>query len=31
VVTDITLNADPEARIREWIAATAPARRGGGD
>lgn len=23
VVTDITLNADPEARTREWIAATA--------
>jgi len=22
VVTDITLNADPEARVREWIAAT---------
>ena len=22
VVTDITLNADPEARTREWIAAT---------
>ena len=22
VVTDITLNADPEARAREWIAAT---------
>jgi thiamine-phosphate pyrophosphorylase len=26
VVTDITLNADPEARTREWIAATAPWR-----
>ena len=25
VVTDITLNADPEARAREWIAATQPA------
>ena len=25
VVTDITLNADPEARTREWIAATRPA------
>ncbi|MEM1161612.1 MAG: thiamine phosphate synthase [Pseudomonadota bacterium] len=24
VVTDITLNADPEARTREWIAATRP-------
>ncbi len=23
VVTDITLNADPEARTREWIAKTA--------
>lgn len=23
VVTDITLNADPEARVREWIARTA--------
>ena len=23
VVTDITLNADPEARTREWLAATA--------
>lgn len=22
VVTDITLNADPEARVREWVAAT---------
>ena len=22
VVTDITLNADPEARAEEWIAAT---------
>ena len=22
VVTDITLNPDPEARVREWIAAT---------
>jgi len=26
VVTDITLNADPEARTREWIARTAPWR-----
>ena len=25
VATDITLNADPEARAREWIAATRPA------
>ena len=25
VVTDITLSADPEARAREWIAATRPA------
>ena len=25
VVTDITLNADPEARAKEWIAATRPA------
>jgi thiamine-phosphate pyrophosphorylase len=25
VVTDITLNSDPEARAREWIAATRPA------
>jgi thiamine-phosphate pyrophosphorylase len=25
VVTDITLNLDPEARAREWIAATRPA------
>ena len=25
VVTDITLNADPEARARQWIAATRPA------
>jgi thiamine-phosphate pyrophosphorylase len=25
VVTDITLNADPEARAGEWIAATRPA------
>ncbi|MBV8103399.1 MAG: thiamine phosphate synthase [Hyphomicrobiales bacterium] len=25
VVTDITLNADPEARAREWIATTHPA------
>jgi thiamine-phosphate pyrophosphorylase len=25
VVTDITLNADPEARTREWIEATRPA------
>ncbi len=24
VVTDITLNADPEGRTREWIAATGP-------
>jgi thiamine-phosphate pyrophosphorylase len=24
VVTDITLNADPEARAKEWIAATRP-------
>ncbi len=24
VVTDITLNADPEARVREWIAVTRP-------
>ena len=24
VVTDITLNADPEARTREWVAATRP-------
>jgi thiamine-phosphate pyrophosphorylase len=24
VVTDITLNADPEARAREWVAATRP-------
>ncbi len=24
VVTDITLNADPEARVREWIAITRP-------
>jgi thiamine-phosphate pyrophosphorylase len=24
VVTDITLNADPEARTREWLAATRP-------
>ena len=24
VVTDITLNPDPEARCREWIAATRP-------
>ncbi len=23
-VTDITLNADPEARVREWLAATRP-------
>jgi thiamine-phosphate pyrophosphorylase len=23
VVTDITLNADPEARVREWIERTA--------
>ncbi|RUV82148.1 thiamine phosphate synthase [Mesorhizobium sp. M5C.F.Ca.IN.020.14.1.1] len=26
VVTDITLNSDPEARTREWIEATAPWR-----
>ena len=26
VVTDITLNADPEGRTREWIARTAPWR-----
>ena len=26
VVTDITLNADPDARTREWIAKTAPWR-----
>lgn len=26
VVTDITLNADPESRTREWIARTAPWR-----
>lgn len=26
VVTDITLNRDPESRTREWIAATAPWR-----
>ncbi|OBY08782.1 thiamine-phosphate diphosphorylase [Rhizobium leguminosarum bv. trifolii] len=26
VVTDITLNADPEARTREWIDRTAPGR-----
>ncbi|TBZ80494.1 thiamine phosphate synthase, partial [Rhizobium leguminosarum bv. viciae] len=26
VVTDITLNADPEARTREWIERTAPWR-----
>lgn len=26
VVTDITLNADPEARVREWIARTAEFR-----
>src|SRR5208337_1878766 len=25
VVTDITLNADPEARARQWVAATRPA------
>jgi thiamine-phosphate pyrophosphorylase len=25
VVTDITLNADPEARAREWVEATRPA------
>ena len=25
VVTDITLNADPEARAREWVVATRPA------
>lgn len=28
VVTDITLNADPEARTRQWIAATDPRRDG---
>jgi thiamine-phosphate pyrophosphorylase len=22
VVTDITLNADPEARVRQWVEAT---------
>lgn len=27
VVTDITLNPDPEGRTREWIAATAPWRK----
>jgi thiamine-phosphate pyrophosphorylase len=26
VVTDVTLNSDPEARTREWIEATAPWR-----
>jgi thiamine-phosphate pyrophosphorylase len=26
VVTDITLNADPEARVRQWIEKTAPWR-----
>jgi thiamine-phosphate pyrophosphorylase len=26
VVTDITLNPDPEARVREWIERTAPWR-----
>ena len=26
VVTDITLNIDPEARVKDWIAATAAAR-----
>jgi thiamine-phosphate pyrophosphorylase len=26
VVTDITMNPDPEARTREWLAATAPWR-----
>ncbi|MER8561019.1 thiamine phosphate synthase, partial [Mesorhizobium sp. M0578] len=26
VVTDITLNADPEARTREWIEKTKPWR-----
>ena len=25
VVTDITLNADPEGRVREWVTATRPA------
>jgi thiamine-phosphate pyrophosphorylase len=25
VVTDITLHPDPEARAREWVAATRPA------
>jgi thiamine-phosphate pyrophosphorylase len=24
VVTDITLNADPEGRARQWVAATRP-------
>ncbi len=28
VVTDITLNPDPEARTRQWLSATAPWRRG---
>ncbi|MEP0507933.1 MAG: thiamine phosphate synthase, partial [Aurantimonas coralicida] len=27
VVTDVTRAADPEARAREWLAATAPYRR----
>jgi thiamine-phosphate pyrophosphorylase len=27
VITDILTNADPEARTREWIEATAPFRR----
>jgi thiamine-phosphate pyrophosphorylase len=27
VVTDVLLNADPEARAAEWLAATAPWRR----
>jgi len=30
VVTDILRNPDPEARTREWIAATAPWRQTGG-
>lgn len=29
VVTDITLNTDPEARVKDWIAATDAARRKG--
>ncbi|PDT28551.1 thiamine phosphate synthase [Rhizobium sp. L9] len=31
VVTDITRNADPEARTRQWLAATAPWRRANED